>query len=87
MQTPSSALSITDNGDGTSTLVVPTEAVPALQACLFLELRNERIQARFAELKKRMKAEDAIGLLADEFHLSRSRIRQIVYPLSKEVSP
>ena len=79
MTKPSSAIKITDNGDGTTTLVVPTEKVAALEECLYLELRNGQIQERFAELRQRMKAEDAIDLLASEVHLSRSRIRQIVY--------
>ena len=73
-------ISISDNGDGTATLVVPSGVVPALEECLFLALRNEQIQARFGELRQRMKAEDAIDLLASEACLSRSRIRQIVYP-------
>ena len=86
MQTPSSALSITDNGDGTSTLVVPTEAVPALEACLSLELRNTRIQARFIALRRRMKADDAFSLLQQELlregiSLGLSSLQKIVYPL------
>ena len=79
-------ISISDNGDGTATLVVPAGVVPALEECLFVALRNEQIQARFIDLRRRMKVDDAFALLGEELlrdgiSLSRSSLVKIVYPL------
>ena len=83
------AISISDNGDGTSTLVVPTDKVSVVQECLYIELRNERIKMRFIELRKRMKVDDAFSIIGQELllqgvSLSRSSLVKIVYPLPDE---
>lgn len=71
-------ITITDNRDGTSTAVFPTEQREAVEQALYYRLRNQRIRERFDLLRKRMKYDDALDLLRDEFHLSRSSLEKIV---------
>lgn len=72
------------HSNGTATIRVPVELLPALKQSLALAIRNERVQASFVELRSRMKADDAFSVLQQEFYLSRSSLNKIVYPLPEE---
>jgi hypothetical protein len=50
----------------------------------FLKKRNEKIVARYKEVKAEHKKDDAINIVAEEFGLSYSSINFIVYPRNKK---
>lgn len=71
-------ITITDNPDGTSTAVFPTDDRVAVEQALYYRLRNQRMREQFAAFRTRMKYDDAIDLLKDRFDLGRSSIEKIV---------
>ena len=77
-------MEITHHDNGTVTITVPASLLPAIEQSVGLAIRNERVQARFVELRQKMKADDAFSVLGQEFFLSRSSLNKIVYPLPEE---